>query len=1767
MVKNELENKTVNAAIQAASNYIGQKLFAYISHGKNINDRIREKFSKAMIFIGDEGQIYNPLTNTYIGIGQTAYTHAISYIEEAHQKIDNLNKMLTSSMVTSIYANWDEETWRNMTYIASGNAGSVSDELKQALVPGKRSDNTQYDFADALPTKVFATNDIVLRGIGDYDPTTKLAYTREIAHIVDKNNLDPNTATALEGSYIINKSNAAFATSGITVSLEKGLNKYMFTYTFNHPMSSDTAVPGADPTIWTQTDIAATINGKEISNYAEKVTFYLTKDEVEKCIEPFTSGNWPSEWTIPGTTKVIRKADIERISSKGNETVVNPLKHFWEGVVPVWDDEVLGTQVKREGGKWKFGTETPVDYWFSGGHWKELQFISHQLFKQGKNVMTIDDKLTWSYISSAYSYALDFSKEYTDTQVERIYRDLLGSANTLLIPCSVDQVKVQKVNPGATKTLDLVKVVWSETEQKWVTSVKNSGGGDTLYDSSANLADYKLNEGSIYVKKFSIPKDTVLESCGVNTTTIQNANDTVLPWFVLTELAKISEKYMKDWDAAYAKNPEILKEDGKNGISYILALDGTTHLPYRDNYTDKLHDSFVGHKFEWQFTVTASSDQAASPAEAKTVDGVFEVTAATDWNNIYFMNYERDTNYPDKIKINGTEVTINKEDWTDGNGEFIRPDDENLHGTETNGNLPLDSNDMSKNDKGTSNPANGQWGVPVGSTGSKWNGTQYHQHGYRGSKYSLDGVYRIVDNLADIVEQQGNETTTENRELNNQLFVVNTKWTSMNGVNLADGIQTLKEITYVLDIITDGWGNHYEDAEGNGILLTYTIANNHDRIVDHEKRLKQIESGTNVVKGIGRLDHMMSNYVDLQLTSDVLWKFKDHIKINSIDDQGIHKDDKFHLAEDNIYEFASRVWDISSIAEDARKDAINQLGDRIYGLPEKMGFVGVTKVASRWSESKGADGQTTTPHEFTGNEAEGIVDTLTGGNKYFYLQQIPVSYIIAYNSYVRNWVKDTEFRTSMGIALDSNWVNEADHTIKHPVFSDVFPEYRTIGVIEVTNDILKETNESGQTSTYVFTSPEGRFTAIHSYVGHVGVGIDLKLAQTYTTSNIQGGESGFVCVDIRSSIIKKKVNVYAKLPKDIVPDTKIDWKGDASDVNNFHKRYAENINSADALNDTDKALLTEQLADMGLTLTNINTFTGTVVDSLNSYGAEFTFEFVIDINDAIDTEAPLFGEGLNNYDKRLYSDADNVVVDEVKGITYPIYNAKIAQKLHDVRTDIKGADGNPALIIVPSDYAAQKFYVRYNHLGTTTAVDLDYDGLTTTNWVATYVAATVNSVSKQLKAVEYEAYRFSENLIKGLDNSVYGSRGKFVSGIEQRNGIVTPIYKDLPKDELLASYTIWGENTDKKRQYVRVSAEDIYKQEVLHGGVEEVKDGENVIATIANDFPLYVAPAGVYDYVLCTPENIPASTTTIDGASAFITDSDETNGANNISAWATRYNVVPENGKYVIYTFDEATKTYVPFVQEKVNALEFDSELKSEGSSGDLLLSSWKAGKKYGMYVPMYFRTQRYERVDGAQLRRRTDETEYKLTFNKVEYTTGALEAEVNKAIYTTNIATNYDKRERKYITATSDYSDQSEIGNGKNTLQITAHITKLVDADKDNSGLVDAYDVKSTINAMFEWVDLSRWDMDNDAPSINPMNSDYQEAGGYYTDAFRIDNAGTMGVPVYPRASFGDKDYADNIGGYEHLPEETKNSIAAGKNNNYKEGQGVTAPTQAPQG
>lgn len=61
-----------------------------------------------------------------------------------------------------------------------------------------------------------------------------------------------------------------------------------------------------------------------------------------------------------------------------------------------------------------------------------------------------------------------------------------------------------------------------------------------------------------------------------------------------------------------------------------------------------------------------------------------------------------------------------------------------------------------------------------------------------------------------------------------------------------------------------------------------------------------------------------------------------------------------------------------------------------------------------------------------------------------------------------------------------------------------------------------------------------------------------------------------------------------------------------------------------------------------------------------------------------------------------------------------------------------------------------------------------------------------------------------------------------------------------------------------------------------------------------------------------------------------------------------------------------------------------------------------------------------------------------------------------------------------KYITAEVNHNDWSHGGHGENTLNLTTHITKLEDSTKENTGLADSYDVKSYIDQLFTFVDIS---------------------------------------------------------------------------------------------
>lgn len=303
---------------------IGKKLFAYVStytqfNSGKVQDLLDSQFKNSLIVIGDEGRMYSPATKTYIGIGTTAYTNTINMIERVDDKVDALNQALTASLVSGIYVNKSAED------IAAWNEGN----------------STNF-------TNVFATNDILIKGIGDYDKATGLASGYQYSHIKDANN------PGVENIYSYTEPTQRFATSGIKVSLEKGENVYRF----------DSYVDG-------EGHIQPVAEGAE--------------------------GKWIASVSAP---------------TDGTNTLTGKKVLSYQGVTYI-------AAVDSDG--------API-------------------FKNGSNVISIDDEMTWAYISASNAYALKSAKDFTKSEVNRIYSEILGYGQDTIIPVSKEQVLDVVVN-------------------------------------------------------------------------------------------------------------------------------------------------------------------------------------------------------------------------------------------------------------------------------------------------------------------------------------------------------------------------------------------------------------------------------------------------------------------------------------------------------------------------------------------------------------------------------------------------------------------------------------------------------------------------------------------------------------------------------------------------------------------------------------------------------------------------------------------------------------------------------------------------------------------------------------------------------------------------------------------------------------------------------------------------------------------------------------------------------------------------------------------------------------------------------------------------------------------------------------------------------------------------------------------------------------------------------------------------------------------------
>lgn len=78
-------------------------------------------------------------------------------------------------------------------------------------------------------------------------------------------------------------------------------------------------------------------------------------------------------------------------------------------------------------------------------HWGKKQTIYNEatgqtITKRSGNYITIDDSLTWSYMTSAYAYALDYTKTHTASEIDRLYHNLLGDSSVTYLPVAFGTV-------------------------------------------------------------------------------------------------------------------------------------------------------------------------------------------------------------------------------------------------------------------------------------------------------------------------------------------------------------------------------------------------------------------------------------------------------------------------------------------------------------------------------------------------------------------------------------------------------------------------------------------------------------------------------------------------------------------------------------------------------------------------------------------------------------------------------------------------------------------------------------------------------------------------------------------------------------------------------------------------------------------------------------------------------------------------------------------------------------------------------------------------------------------------------------------------------------------------------------------------------------------------------------------------------------------------------------------------------------------------------
>ena len=801
-----------------------------------------------------------------------------------------------------------------------------------------------------------------------------------------------------------------------------------------------------------------------------------------------------------------------------------------------------------------------------------------------------------------------------------------------------------------------------------------------------------------------------------------------------------------------------------------------------------------------------------------------------------------------------------------------------------------------------------------------------------------------------------------------QLYERSEQYNSSYNMNIKDGIETLKEVAYLLDVLTDGTLGEttyltYGEWKTNAHLVDATFTNNNGVYTYDYVENGNTTTYTKVYKGTAPNDDETYAFYTVMNPENLGIQMAYSIAGNKKDIEDLHKHaELLEKGETTLRSIQSTNSQFANVT-----------------------LLGGTK---HWANTDTNQGEAN-----FNDEVEGAYTHVNHGVNENARQE---------NSYL---VGDVNIKVTLNTSLTYATVHTSDGTTNPPFTDEAGVEWHGF-YTAADMDAIDTAN-----ATY-YRVASGAGTEQSPYVFQEISAAAIAEAHTndsrYQTEQYYWVPGGIYNAETNpDGLAKNSVTENAVFTKIKVKDLLA--LGDADDVKDtgFTKSSITEFFTWDEVNDRWSSFVDNQGS----------TAISKLINQVNADG--------IDVNDYV--------AFISKYDQTVI----HTVNDENKLATTEWTEVYVNSKVGEIADDLenileeakKYTDDEIAKLdneYIYSDFSTYWSY--YVSLNVATNPNLGVEG--TPEYVEAYnreYAAFVTNASNLTKVFDSSYEESNPGEVNPYRLS-YITNSQYTYNIIEENGIVTAASRELPTDTLRVNAYVWGsEQSSTRIQYADI--ENLATQAPLLDALYAWKDAnqDNQIFVMVNDDNTW--------------EPVPTNT--------------DLSGIDNFG----NYRVKLDDGSFAAVEGEEYS--IVPSIYANTNDIR------------------WKPLYKK---VPKYLELNLQDAVVGDKTNSITitkDGVVFTLTKRKSGDNVGKIvvTSSVEGYVYSDNILKHISSKpadSTKYLSVENKHFSYVDNGHGENQFEVTAHITKLEDATPTNTGFADAYDVRSFIENMFRWVDIS---------------------------------------------------------------------------------------------